>query len=219
MFHHEDGDGVDRGSRRRARACFRRPSSFQRLAVLCWARSGRLPWRRDGRDTMATAGTVVGTAAKTTAVARTPLLRHRVRHRVVRLLERLQVQLGLVLARYVPSHGVVARERPLAERARYPDTLVALPYVGAQVCLVAVQLLAVRALQFLAVGGGDSASLLHFRIPHSGISGCRAEIRSRWMSKRQTHHGGSNLSSGLHVIRIRTVMPTIEPPSPGIYFA
>lgn len=150
MFHHEDGDGVDRGSRRRARACFRRPSSFQRLAVLCWARSGRLPWRRDGRDTMATAGTVVGTAAKTTAVARTPLLRHRVRHRVVRLLERLQVQLGLVLARYVPSHGVVARERPLAERARYPDTLVALPYVGAQVCLVAVQLLAVRALQFLA---------------------------------------------------------------------
>lgn len=111
---------------------------------------GRLPWRRDGRDTMATAGTVVGTAAKTTAVARTPLLRHRVRHRVVRLLERLQVQLGLVLARYVPSHGVVARERPLAERARYPDTLVALPYVGAQVCLVAVQLLAVRALQFLA---------------------------------------------------------------------
>lgn len=89
-------------------------------------------------------------AATTTAMTRTPLLGHRVRHRVVRLLEGLQVELGFVLARDVPSHGVVPRERPLAERAWHPDPLVALPYVGAQVRLVAVQLLAVRALQFLA---------------------------------------------------------------------
>ena len=80
----------------------------------------------------------------------TPLLRHRVRHRVVRLLKRLQIELGFVLPCDVPSDRVVPRERPRAERARHSDPLVTLPYVGAQVRLVAVQLLAERALQFLA---------------------------------------------------------------------
>lgn len=97
---------------------------------------------------MATAA--MGTATITTAMTRTPLLRHRVRHRMVRLLEGLQIQLGFVLARDVPSHRVVPRERPLTERARHPDALMALPYVGAQICLVAVQFLAVRTLEFLA---------------------------------------------------------------------
>lgn len=78
------------------------------------------------------------------------LLRHRVRHRMIRLLERLHIQLGLVLPRDVPSDRVVPREGPRTKRTRHPDTLVTLPYMGAQVRLVAVQSLAERTLQLLA---------------------------------------------------------------------
>lgn len=51
-----------------------------------------------------------------------------------------------VLARDVAAHGVVARERARAVRARHADALVPLPDVRAQVRLVPVQPLAVRAL-------------------------------------------------------------------------
>lgn len=71
----------------------------------------------------------------------------------------------------------------------------------------------------LTIGSGDSASLVDLRIPHSGGCWCRTEIRSRWMSGWQGYYGVTNLPSVLHVIRIRTVMTAIEPPSPGINLA
>lgn len=54
-----------------------------------------------------------------------------------------------VLARNVAAHRVVAREGARAMRARHADALVPLPDVRAQVRLVPVQPLAVRALQLL----------------------------------------------------------------------
>lgn len=66
------------------------------------------------------------------------------------LLERLQAELGLVLAGYVPPHRVVAGEGARAEGTGHADALVALADVRAQVRLVAVQSFAKRALQFLS---------------------------------------------------------------------
>ena len=88
--------------------------------------------------TTATMTTTTTTTTITTTTTRTPLL--------ARLLEGLQSERGFVLPCNVPSDRVVPRERPLAERARHSDPLVTLPYVGSQVRLVAVQLLAVRTL-------------------------------------------------------------------------
>ena len=177
------GDSVDR--RRRVnvetcdtmrppflnRTCSRSPSQPSLPYVSRCSRVVRAVDRRPRRrrGTTATTGDVV-------------LLRHRVRHRVVRLLERLHVQLGFVLPRDVPSDGVVPRERPRAERTRHPDALVTLPYVGAQVRLVAVQSLAERTLQLLTIGSGDGASLVDLRVPHSGGGGRRTQIRGRRMS-------------------------------------
>lgn len=66
------------------------------------------------------------------------------------LLESLQAQFGLVLARYVPSHRVVAGEGAGAEGTGHADALVTLADVRAQIRLVAVQSFAKRALQFLS---------------------------------------------------------------------
>lgn len=78
------------------------------------------------------------------------LLRHGVRELVVGLLEGLQSGgLGFVLPRDVPSDRVVPGERPRAEGTVHPDALMTLPYVGAQIRLIAVESLAVRALQFV----------------------------------------------------------------------
>lgn len=68
----------------------------------------------------------------------------------------------------------------------------------------------------LTIRSGNSASLVNFRIPHSRSGGCRTEIRSRRMSGRQGNYGVANLSPVLNVVRIWTVMTTIEPPSTGI---
>ena len=78
------------------------------------------------------------------------LLLDRIRHRVIGLLQGLETELGLVLARYVTAHRVVAREGARAEGTGHADALVALADVGSQVRLVAVQPLAERALQLLA---------------------------------------------------------------------
>lgn len=57
---------------------------------------------------------------------------------MVGLLEGLHVELGFVLPRDVPSDGVIPGERPRAERTRHSDALVTLPYVSAQIRLVAI---------------------------------------------------------------------------------
>lgn len=64
----------------------------------------------------------------------------------------LLVELGdrvAVLARDMPAHGIVAGEGARAVGARHAYALVPLPDVGAKVRLVAVQPLAVWALQLL----------------------------------------------------------------------
>lgn len=48
-----------------------------------------------------------------------------------------------VLARDMPAHGVIARERARAVRARHADALVPLPDVRAQVRLVPVKSLTI----------------------------------------------------------------------------
>lgn len=53
-----------------------------------------------------------------------------------------------MLARNVAAHGVVARERARAVRARHAYALVPLPDVGAQIRLVSVKSLAIWAFQF-----------------------------------------------------------------------
>lgn len=63
-----------------------------------------------------------------------------------------------MLARDVPAHGVVPRECAAAVRTRHADALVPLADVRAQVGLVPVQPLAVRALQLLACNPTTSRS-------------------------------------------------------------
>lgn len=65
---------------------------------------------------------------------------------LLRLLERLQAQLGLVLASYVPTDCVVTGECSRAERTRHSDSLMPLPDVGSQVGFVAVESFAEGAL-------------------------------------------------------------------------
>lgn len=60
-----------------------------------------------------------------------------------RPLRQVRRDLVAVLARDVAAHGVVARERAAAVRARHPDTLVPLPDVRAEVRLVSIQPFAV----------------------------------------------------------------------------
>lgn len=62
----------------------------------------------------------------------------------------LQFRLFFVLAGHVAPHGVVPGEGPRAERARHSDALVALSDVRAEVRLVAVESVAVRAFQLFA---------------------------------------------------------------------
>lgn len=76
--------------------------------------------------------------ARMTATPKTLLLGHNVRDRTVGLLVGLLPQLGSMLSRDMPSDGVVPGERSRAIRTRHPDALVTLPYVSAQVRLVAV---------------------------------------------------------------------------------
>lgn len=65
-------------------------------------------------------------------------------------LERLHVELCLVLARNMPAHGVVPCKRARTEWTRYANPLVPLSYVGAQVRLVPVESLAKRTLELLS---------------------------------------------------------------------
>jgi hypothetical protein len=64
--------------------------------------------------------------------------------------DHLGIDLVAVLAGNMAAHGVVARERAVAEGAGHADALVALPDVRAQVRLVAVGPLAERAFQLRA---------------------------------------------------------------------
>lgn len=85
---------------------------------------------------------------------------------MIRLLGRLQVEglflLVFVLPRDVPSDRVVPGEGARAMRTVHPDALVALPYVGAQVRLVAVQSFAVGTLHHLFTCGERRASYITF---------------------------------------------------------
>lgn len=66
------------------------------------------------------------------------------------LLKGLETKLGLMLARYVPSHRIIASKGARAERTRYSDTLMTLSYMSPEVGLVAIQTFTERALQFLS---------------------------------------------------------------------
>lgn len=93
---------------------------------------------RGGCHRARTATATAVTTARMTATPKTLLLGHNVRDRIVGLLLDLLPELGLVLSRDVPSDGVIPGERSRAVRTRHPDALVTLPYVSAQVRLVAV---------------------------------------------------------------------------------
>jgi len=71
-------------------------------------------------------------------------------HRGTRDGRRLHAELRLVLARDVPAHRIVARERARAEGTWHADSLMALPDVRAKVRLVAVEPLAERTLQLFS---------------------------------------------------------------------
>jgi len=62
---------------------------------------------------------------------------------------RVTIMFGM-LPRDVPPNSVIPGECPRAVRTRHPDALVTLPYVSAQIRLVAVQSLTVGTLQFFA---------------------------------------------------------------------
>lgn len=66
------------------------------------------------------------------------------------LLERLQAELGLMLACDMPSNGVVPCERARTERAWHPDPLMSLPDVRAQVRLVPVEPFAERTFELFS---------------------------------------------------------------------
>lgn len=57
-----------------------------------------------------------------------------------------------MLSRNVPSNSIIPGEGPRAVRTRHSDALVTLPYVSAQIRLVAVQSLAEGTLQFFTCG-------------------------------------------------------------------
>ena len=63
---------------------------------------------------------------------------------------RINANLHFVFACNVPPNGVVACKGARAEGTGHSYALMALPYVRAQICLVAVQAIAVQTLQFFA---------------------------------------------------------------------
>lgn len=77
-------------------------------------------------------------------------------------LEGLEAQLGLVLACYVSAHRVVSGEGAGTEWTRDSNALMPLADVSPQVCLVAVQSLAERTLQFLSWNNAGSTLKILF---------------------------------------------------------